>query len=109
MEEYEEIHLLDLHEHFELSDYEQFQNITFPRKLTFSGWDNRRIEVKVKKLLKVTTFPASEFLPLSEAEPEHFCKDPDITGKVRPNTGNAIPIGLRNTEVDMYFQISPAG
>lgn len=109
MEQYDEIHLLDLHEHFELSDYEQFQNITFPRKLTFSGWDNRRIEVKVKKLLKVTNFPASEFSPISEAEPDHFCKHPDITGKVRPNTGNAIPVGLRNTEVDLYFKISPAG
>jgi hypothetical protein len=98
-----------LRERFEFSDYQPFGTKKFPRKLTFRGWDSRSIDVRIEKLFKVDSFPAGEFKPTGGAERMHYCENPQISGDVRPNTGNAIPIGLHDTEVDMYFQVTPVG
>lgn len=98
-----------LREHFEFSDYEPFAKIVFPRKLTFHGWDSRTIDVHIDKLLTVESFPADEFAAPAGAHREHYCEKPETSGELRPSTGNAIPIGLNDTEVDMYFEVSPIG
>jgi hypothetical protein len=101
--------LSSLREHFEFSDYEPFAKIVFPRKLTFHGWDSRTIDVHIDKLLTVASLPADEFAAPAGAEREHYCEKPETRGELRPSTGNAIPIGLSDTEVDMYFRVSPIG
>jgi hypothetical protein len=96
-------------EHYELSDYRPFEAKTFPRQLSFRGWKQRTIEVRIDKLMRADSFPADEFTPPQGAERSHFCEEPESTGELMPSTGNAIPVGLRDVEVDMYFQVSPIG
>ncbi len=59
--------------------------------------------------VRVDSFPADEFVPPAGAMRMQFCETPETTGEGRPSTGNAIPIGLRDTEVARYFQVSPLG
>jgi len=67
------------------------------------------VEVQVQKLIRAQSFPSDEFTPPKGATRTGFCESPEATGEVRPSTGNAIPIGLTDIRVDMYFQVSPAG
>jgi hypothetical protein len=98
-----------LREHFEFTDYQPFEGRAFPRKLTFRGWGAREVEVQLQKLIRVQSFQADEFAPPKGASRTHFCQSPQTAGDIRPNTGNTIPIGFTDLEVDMYFQVSPAG
>jgi hypothetical protein len=98
-----------MREHFEFADYQPFEGRMFPHKLTFRGWNARVIEVQIQKLIRAQAFPSDEFSPPKGATRSHFCDLPESTGEVRPSTGNAIPIGLTDVEVDMYFQVSPVG
>ncbi len=98
-----------LQEHYEFGDYQVFGSKQFPRTLSFRGRNSRSIQVQIDKLVRVDSFPADEFVPPAGAMRMQFCETPETTGEVRPSTGNAIPIGLRDTEVAMYFQVSPLG
>jgi hypothetical protein len=98
-----------LQEHYEFADYQGFGSKQFPRTLSFRGWNSRAIQVQIDKLITVESFPADEFVPPAGATRMQFCETSETTGEVRPSTGNAIPIGLRDTEVAMYFQVSPLG
>lgn len=105
-----DVHSLEfLREHTEFAEYQPFEGRTYPRKLIFRGWGSRAIEVRVQKLVHVQSFAADEFTPPKGATRTHFCESPDISGGVNPSTGSTIPIGFRNIEVDMYFQVTPAG
>jgi hypothetical protein len=101
--------LESLQEHYEFADYQGFGSKQFPRTLNFRGWNSRSIQVQIDKLVRVESFPADEFVPPAGATRMQFCETPETTGEVRPSTGNAIPIGLRDTEVAMYFQVSSLG
>ena len=103
------IGLEQLQEHYEFTDYQGFGTTQFPRILNLRGWNSRSIQVQIDKLIRVDSFPADEFVPPAGATRMRFCETPETTGEVRPSTGNAIPIGLRDTEVAMYFQVSPLG
>jgi hypothetical protein len=96
-------------EHYEFSDYRLFASKKFPRQLSFRGWKQRTIEVRIEKLIQADAFPTDEFTPPQGAERSHFCEKPENTGELMPSTGNAIPVGLRDVEVEMYFQVSPLG
>lgn len=96
-------------EHYELSDYEPFEARRFPRKLYFHGWGSRGIEVQVEKLIRVQAFAQDEFTAPKGAQVSNFCEHPETTGDVKPSTGGTIPVGLRDIEVDMYFEVSPIG
>ncbi len=96
-------------EHYELADYEPFEARRFPRKMTFRGWGSRGIEVQVEKLIRVQAFAQDEFKAPKEAQISNFCENPEMTGDVKPSTRGTIPVGFRDIEVDMYFQISPIG
>ena len=98
-----------LRERFEFADYQPFGTKQFPRTLNFHGWNSRSIQVQIDKLVKVESFPPDEFVPPAGSTRMHFCDNPKTTGETRPFTGNAIPVGLTDTEVAMYFQVSPLG
>lgn len=105
-----DVHSLEsLREHTDFADYEPFEGRTYPRKLTFHGWGSRSIEVRVQKLIRVQTFAADEFTAPKGATRSHFCESPEVSGSVNASSGNTVPIGFRNIEVDMYFQVTPAG
>lgn len=101
--------LTAIREHYEFSDYQPFEGKTFPRRLSFRGWEQRTVEVRIDKLIRADSFPSDEFTPPPGAERSHFCEKPETKGDLMPSTGNAIPVGLRDTEVVMYFQVSPIG
>jgi hypothetical protein len=96
-------------EHYEFSDYQPSESKKFPRQLSFRGWGQRTIQVRIDKLIFAASFPADEFTPPQGAERSHFCEKPETAGELMPSTGNAIPVGLRDVEVDMYFQVTPIG
>jgi hypothetical protein len=102
-------HLESLRERYEFGDYRPFEGHSFPHKLTFRGWNSHVVEVQVQKLIRVETFAADEFRPPSGSSRMHFCDSPETKGEVKPSTGNAIPIGFSDVEVDMYFQVGPSG
>lgn len=101
--------LEQLQEHYEFTDYQGFGTKQFPRMLNFRAWNSRSIQVQIDKLIRVESFPADEFVPPAGATRMSFCETPVSTGEVRPSTRNAIPFGLRDTEVAMYFQVSALG
>jgi len=103
------IGLEQLQEQYEFTNYQGFGTKQFPRMLNFRGWNSRSIQVQIDKLIRVESFPADEFVPPAGATQMQFCETPESNGEVRPSTGNAIPIGLRDTEVAMYFQVSALG
>jgi hypothetical protein len=97
-------------ERSEFADYQPFEGHTFPHKLTFHGWDARTVEVQVQKLIPVKAFAADEFAPSKDSSKIGFCDSPETNGEVTPNPGsNRIPVKFTDIEVDMYFQVSPAG
>jgi hypothetical protein len=73
-------------ERSEYADYQSFEGRSFPRKLTFRGWDSHVVEVRVKKLIRVQSFSADEFTPPKVATRAHYCEFPDTTGELRPST-----------------------
>jgi hypothetical protein len=99
-----------VNEHSEFADYKPFGGRTFPRNLTFRGWDARMIEVQVEKLIQVKEFATGEFTPPQGATKTGFCEAPETSGEVTPNAGpNRIPVNFTDMEVDMYFQVSSVG
>lgn len=103
------IRLDSLRQHYEFGDYQTFDGHIFPRKMIFHGWKARTIEVQIQKLVHAASFAADEFMPPKGATEVKFCESPQTTGEVRPSTGSTIPIGFSDLEVDMYFQVTPAG
>jgi len=57
----------------------------------------------------VQSFPADEFVPPVGSTQMHFCDAPEIVGDVRPYAEDAGVVRLRDTELTMYFQVSPVG
>jgi hypothetical protein len=97
-------------ERSEFTDYQPFEGRSFPRTLTFRGWDARAVEVRIQKLIQVKAFAADEFTPPKGATKTGFCESPETTGEVTPNAGTStIPVKFSDMEVDMYFQVSPVG
>lgn len=101
--------LESLHEHFEFSEYQPFEGRTFPRKLTFRGWGSRVVEVQVQKLIRARSFPADEFTPPKAATKTSFCGATETAGDLMPSSKSTIPVGFKDVEVDMYFQVTSAG
>jgi hypothetical protein len=91
------------------ADYQPFEGRSFPRKLTFRGWNAHVVEVRIQKLIRPQSFTSDEFTPPKGASRTGYCDSPEVNGEVRPSMGNAIPIGFTDVEVDMYFQVSPTG
>jgi hypothetical protein len=98
-----------LREHYRFSDYRPFQQKSVPWRLSFHGWDSQTVEVQVDKLIAAQSFPSDEFAPPSESKKSGFCREPKFEGAVKPSTGNTIPIGMGDIEVDMYFEVTPIG
>jgi hypothetical protein len=98
-----------LQEHYEMGDYQAFGSKQFPRTLRFHAWKSTSINAKIDKLIKVQSFPADEFVPPVGSTQMHFCDAPEIVGDVRPYAEDAGVVRLRDTELTMYFQVSPVG
>jgi len=97
-------------ERSEYSGYQDFGTKRFPRHFAFSGWNNRSIEVTIEKLVPVHAFAADEFSPPAGSEISKLCSGTTaITGDVTPMFGNTIPVGFSELDVDIYFEITPAG
>ncbi|MGA8075117.1 MAG: hypothetical protein WB995_16705 [Candidatus Acidiferrales bacterium] len=97
-------------ERSEYSDYQDFGAKRFPRRLMFAGWNKRVIEVTVEKIVLVHQFAADEFSPPAGSEVSRHCAgNEEMNGEVTPMYGNAIPVGFENLDVDIYFEITPAG
>lgn len=98
-----------LQEHYALADYQAFGAKQFPRTLRFHAWNSTSINAKIDKLIKVQSFPPDEFVPPVGSVSMHFCDAPEIVGEVRPYSEDAGVVRLRDTELAMYFQVSPVG
>ena len=96
-------------ERYEFSDYQPFQGKFFPRKLTYRSLSSQAIEVRIDKLIATPAFPADEFVPPSDAEAFSFCSTPEDQGEVRPSFSGIIPIGFRDLDFAMYFQVDVEG
>ncbi len=97
-------------ERSEYSDYQDFGAKRFPRHLKVSGWNKRSIEVTVDKLVAVHEFAADEFSPPAGSEISRFCTGTmAMTGDAMPMFGNTVPVGFSDLDVDIYFEITPAG
>jgi hypothetical protein len=96
-------------EHSEFTDYQPFGEHSFPHKLTFRGWNSDFIEVQIQKVIAAQRFPSDEFVPPTGSKRTPFCESPESKGEIMPSTENTIPIGFKDIEVDMFFQVSPEG
>ncbi len=102
-------HFSAVHERFEFADYQPFEGRTFPRKLTFHGWNSQVVEVQVQKLFRADSFPADEFVSPQKAVRFPYCASPETKGELRPSTHGSIPFGFRDIRIDIYFQVSAEG
>jgi len=97
-------------ERSEYSGYLDFGTKRFPRHFAFSGWNKRSIEVTIEKLVPVHEFAADEFSPPAGSEISKLCSGTmAMTGDATPMFGNMIPVGFSELDVDIYFEITPAG
>ena len=101
--------LESMREHIEFADYQPFEGKTFPRKLVFRGWNSHIAEIQIQKLLHPQSFAADEFTPPKGASRTQYCESPETSGEVRPSARGTVPIGFKNIETAMYFQVSPQG
>ncbi len=100
----------EFQERSEYSGYQDFGTKRFPRHFAFSGWNKRSIEVTVEKLVPVHEFAADEFSPPAGSEISKLCSGTTaMTGDAMPMFGNTIPVGFSQLDVDIYFEITPAG
>jgi hypothetical protein len=101
--------LESLQEHYEFTDYQPFGSKQFPRTLSFRAGNTRSIHVEIEKLLAAESFPPDEFVAPAGATRMQFCENPETTGELKPSTRSVVPIGLSDTAVAMYFQVSAVG
>ena len=95
---------------YEYGDYQEFGAKKYPRRLAFSGWDKRAIEVKVEKMIPVHEFAADEFAPPAGAVISKLCNGTEeLKGHPEPLSGARIPVGFDDLDMDIYFEITPIG
>ncbi len=96
-------------QHYGYAEYQLFEGKSFPRKLTFRGWNSRTIQVTVEKLIQVHSFAGDEFTPPEGARTTSYCAKPDSPIEMRFAYSSNQASFLSSLEAYLYFDISPRG